>query len=54
MEYYNSRPIPERINNEAIMCAYANAAVYALGIHDPKQAENTGAIIMKIAQKNQT
>lgn len=53
MEYYSSREIPERIDNEAVMNAYANAAVYALGIHDPKQAECTGADLLKIAHRSE-
>ena len=53
MEYYSSRPIPEKVNNEAVMHAYANTVVYALGIHDPRQVEKTITYLLKIAHKNQ-
>lgn len=51
MEYYSGRSVPEKIDNEAVMHAYANTAVYALGIHDSKQAEKTVTYLLKIARK---
>lgn len=53
MEYYSSRPIPEKVDNEAVMRAYVNTAVYALGIHDPKQVEQVGTYLLKITHKNE-
>lgn len=53
MEYYSSRPVPEKVDNEAVMHAYANTAVYALGIHDPKQVEKTVTYLLKTANKNE-
>ena len=53
MEYYSGRPIPKKVDNEAIMRAYANTAVYALGIHDPEQVEQAVTYLLKIAHKNE-
>lgn len=53
MEYYSNKPVSEKVDNEAVMCAYANTAVYALGIHDPKQAEQTVTYLLKTAHKKE-
>lgn len=52
MDYFSEESKLEKSLNETIMEAYANAAIYALGIHDEKLAERARTELLRTAHKN--